>query len=76
MTDLEFFLKDRKKQGHEILLMWDANDNPSLAGSQMRRMIQSVGLVNLHAFYHGTDDEPNTYVQGKCQLISCMARRE
>ena len=68
MTDLEQFLKGLVKETNEILLMWDANNNPGSIRSRMPKLLHDIGMIDLHAYFHGMEGEPNTYIRGKCRI--------
>ena len=67
VTDLIKQLKIWQKEGHDIVLMMDANES-SVHGSAVDRLIYACGLTNVHVRETEALEPPPTYHRGSSKI--------
>ena len=73
LTDLRTRINKLKSDGHEIVVMLDANDTLQNHQSTFTSWVRSVNLVDVHMHFHGTDDEPATHSRGSNRIDYILA---
>lgn len=64
LTDFNEVLKKWTSQGHEIILMIDANEEIGCKPGGLGQVLATNGLHDIIANFHDTEEFPNTYLRG------------
>jgi hypothetical protein len=60
-TDLGLTLKKWTTEGHEILLMIDANEEIGQMPGGLTSFLRKIGMTDLIQYHHPTEENINTY---------------
>jgi hypothetical protein len=62
---LQLLITEKRQQGHGIILAMDANESLQRLNCEFANWVRESGLVDIHTFRLGTEEEPPTYARGK-----------
>jgi hypothetical protein len=68
IADLDSLITQLRNQGHEILLLLDANESLSDTNCRIRDLTRKHKLADLHTRKHGLEGQPVTYKRGKRKI--------
>lgn len=66
--DLDQQIEQWTADGHEILIMMDANEVPGTKPGDLGTIFAKHGLIDLHLSRLGTENEPSTYARGSRRI--------
>jgi exonuclease III len=68
IIDLDSLITKLRNQGHEILLLLDANESLFDTNCRIRDLTRKHKLADLHTRKHGLEGQPATYIRGKRKI--------
>jgi hypothetical protein len=68
ITDLRALVSEIRREGHDIILMGDFNEQIGLDPHGMSSVLTAGGLIDSYITRHGIDKEPATYARGKTRV--------
>ena len=68
IDDLRQLASEIRRDGHDMILMGDFNEDIGLDHHGMASVITAGGLVDSYRTCHGLQNEPSTYARGKSEL--------
>lgn len=64
LADLQTRIQNLKLDGHEIILLMDANESLQTPNCRLSNWVRNNNLIDIHVMKHGTKDEPATFARG------------
>lgn len=66
LADLQTRIQNSKDDGHEIILLMDANESLQVPNCRLSKWVRSNTLVDIHVMKHGTKDDFARGINPKC----------